>query len=239
MGNVADVALLVDAADEAVRRTLSETMRREGWRVALAGQPAACAVVVWTERSIQSQALAASARPFLDLRLLLQVVLQPDSWGYGRPAIVEAPEAFGYFENLAMERRDLDGSERAIDRFGQRWSDGEKILAELARLGGLTRPRDRWNARIVFSKFAPAPHFRFRKVLVVELAPGDGRILRRANIDTPDPLEEYFETAIGNRWQVLDAKNGDVLDDIEIREKEARVPISFKRSRWWRRARGG
>jgi hypothetical protein len=63
--------------------------------------------------------------------------------------------------------------------------------------------------------------------------------LRRIHIDIPQPPQEYFETAIGNRWQVLDAQNGDVLDDIEIREKEAQVLLSFKRSPWWRGARGG
>jgi hypothetical protein len=237
MGNPADVALLVDAADEPVRHTLSETMRREGWRVALAGQSAACAVVVWTERSIHSEVLAVSARPFLDLRRLLQLVLHQDSWNHERLAAIEPPEPFGYFQYLVRDRWELNGSERSTDFFGS-GGRGEGVLAELACLGGLSRPRDRWNARIVFSKISYAPHFRFRKVLLVELAPGGGRILRRAHIDAPEPVEEYFETAIGNRWQVLDAKNGDVLDDIEIREKEAQVPLSFKRSPWWRGARG-
>src|SRR5262245_23291127 len=192
---VADVALLVDSADEPARQTLTAAMTREGWRVA-DGPPAACAVVVWSERSVTSDGLAALARPFLDERRLLQVLWQPDAWDNSRQSYVVAREPFVYHQALVVEKHELNGSDAAVDWFAFRLSEGENILAELARLGSLSRPRDQWNARIVFG----APFSRFRKVTLVEYAPDDGRVLRRWAKTTSDPIDEDFETAIGNRW---------------------------------------
>ncbi len=139
----ADVAVLVIPPDAATEQTLREAMRREGWQVAAAGQEAACAVVVWSEHSVDSDELAAAARPYLDRGKLLQVLWQPPQWNYGQLNYIEAPDPFCFYNSLVVGHRDLDGSERAIDNFAFRWlSDGEKILAELTRLGGLPRPRD-------------------------------------------------------------------------------------------------
>src|SRR5207344_230191 len=115
------------------------------------------------------------ARPFLDERRLLQVLLQPESWRVAEHSRIEGPVPFVYYHGLVVEQRDLNGSDNAVDAFRVRLMSGEKILAELARLGGLPRPRDRWNARIVFVK----PDRRFRKIVLVEYSPEDGRGLRR------------------------------------------------------------
>ena len=230
----ADVALLIDPADEPVRRTLDEAMRREGWQVATGNEQAACAVAVWSARSIASPELAADARPFLDRRLLLQVLLQAEEWRLGAPGTIEPPEPFVNYQGLVAEPSELDGSERAVDWFSFRLSEGEEILAEVARLGGLPRPRDRWNARIEFLK----PHRRIRDVRLVELAPEDGRVLRAWREFGRDPLIVPFETAIGNRWQMLDLSSGELLDEVQVNESELLVRLP-ERDPWWRRLRRG
>jgi hypothetical protein len=222
----ADVALLIDPSDEPARRTLSTAMAREGWRVA-DGPPSACAVVVWSERSIASDELAATARRFLDGRRLLQVLWQPESWSLGQHGGFEAPEPFVYHQGLVVGHGDLDGSERAVDWFAFRLSDGEDILAELARLGRLPRPRDGWNARISFHK----PDWRIRDVVLVEYAAEDGRVLRRWPEQHRDPVVVYFDTTIGNRWEIRDAAGHDVIDEIVVDDDE--VYRLLPQRRWW------
>lgn len=235
MAEKADVTLLISPADEPARDTFCEAIRREGWRLATEGSRAACAVVVWSERSITSEELAASARPFLDRGVLLQVLLPNEGSTVGAPATIEPPDPFVYRQALVIiEPHDLDGSERAIDDFPFSISQGEQILAELARLGGLTRPRDGWNARISFNK----PPTRFRAVRLVEFAPDDQRVMRRRTAMRREGGNEYFETAIGNRWQVQDAMSGDVLDEVEVRAAQVDVPLPQRRP-WWKRVRRG
>jgi hypothetical protein len=103
MAATVDVALLVDPADEPARHTRAAAMRREGWHTAEGG-PAACAVVVWSERGIASNELAALARPFLDERRSLQVLLQPESWSVAEHGRIEAPVPFVYYQGLAVGR---------------------------------------------------------------------------------------------------------------------------------------
>jgi hypothetical protein len=219
----ADIALLVDPADEPARRTLLEAVQREGWRVAEAGGPATCAVVVWSEGSVASAELAAAAQQYLDRRRLLQILLR-----------IEAPEPFVFHHALPVDPSDLDGSERAVDWFSFRLSDGETILAELARLGALARPREGWNAKIDFHK----PWRRVRDVRLVELAAEDGRVIRAWRESGREPLNVYFMTAVGNRWQVLDLSSGQLLDEVEVDEAEVFVLLP-EREPWWRRVGRG
>jgi hypothetical protein len=176
-----------------------------------------------------SSELAALARPFLDERRLLQVLLRPESWRVAEHSRIEAPVPFVYYQVLVVEQRDLNGSDNAVDAFRVRLMSGEKILAELARLGGLPRPRDRWNARIVFVK----PDRRFRKIVLVEYSPEDGRVLRRQAEDWGHTGDASFETAIGNRWRVLDGTTAEVLDELEVGEDNAFVLLP-QRERWWK-----
>ncbi len=127
----ADVAVLVIPPDAATEQTLREAMRREGWQVAAAGQEAACAVVVWSEHSVDSDELAAAARPYLD------------------------------------------------------------------------------RGKIEF--YAPTLGYRPRPAIVVELAGDRGRVLRRIRGDGELPTPSRYQTTIGNRWQIVDERTGQLL----------------------------
>ena len=230
----ADVAVLVVLPDAAAEQTLSEAMRREGWQMAAAGHDAACAVVMWSEHSVDSDEIAAAARPYLDRGKLLQVLWQPPQWDNRQLNYIEAPDPFCFYNSLVVGHRYLDGSEWAIDGFASRLSDGEKILAELARLGDLPRPRDSWNAKIEF--WAPMFGDRPRPAIVVELAGDRGRVLRRVREDGRLPTPSRYQTTIGNRWQIVDERTGQLLEEIVVSEPETSADLPW-REPWWRRRR--
>jgi len=226
----ADVAVLVAPRDAAAEQTLREAVGREGWQVAASGQDAACAAVVWSEHSVDSDDLAVAARPYLDRGKLLQVLWQPPQTPRDNRQLnyIEAPDPFCFYNSLVVGHRELDGSYWAND-----WFAFERILAELARLGRLPRPRDSWNATIEF--WAPVYH-RPRPAVVVELAGNRRRVLRRVHEDGKLPTPSRYQTTIGNRWQIVDELTGELLDEIVVSEPEtrARLPWREPRRRWRR-----
>jgi hypothetical protein len=226
----AQVAVLTDPGDEPARRTIEKAVAREGWKVAAPRVAAACAVVVWSPTSVGSGELAAAARPFLDRQRLLQVLLLPRSHGIGDMSPFEPPEPFTYYQGLVVEYRDLDGSDRAVDLFGIKWEwKGQQILRELARLGGLKRPRDRWNAKVEFWK----PHRRNRIDLLTEYSADDGRVLRRVE-PFSSSLNEHYQTTIGNRWEASEEKTGQILAMIDIDQEDMTVDLP-EGDPWWKR----
>jgi hypothetical protein len=232
----ADIILLAHSSDHAAVRTLREAIKREGWNVAAEGESATCAIVVWSQKSVTNAELARAARPYLDCRRILQILWQPEGWRYGKSSQVEAPEPFRYYQSLQVPYQDLDGSERAMDWFEFSAGEGERILAEVARLGDLHRPCDDWNAKITFYK--PFPRWRRSKVVLVECAKDGGRVLRRRSVDQYDPDWEDFETTLGNRWSVIDVKTGKVVQLLEVEEEETGVRLP-KRKPWWGGILGG
>ena len=227
----ADVVLLSHATDHAALWTLREAIKREGWSVATDGEPASCAIVVWSQEGVTNEELARKALSYLDRRRILQILWQPEGWSYGTPSRIEAPEPFRYYQALKVPYTDLNGSERALDWFEFSAGEGQKILAEVARLGNLHRPRDDWNAKITF--FKPSPRRHTLKVMLVEYAKDDGRVLRRRVIDPYEPDWEDFKTTLGNRWSVIDANTGIVLQVLEVDQEDMGVHLP-KRKPWWR-----
>jgi hypothetical protein len=226
----AQVAVLADPSDEPARRTIEVAVAREGWQVAAPDSAAASAVVVWSPVSVGSGELAAAATAFLDRQRLLQVLLLPRSHGIGDMSPFEPPEPFNYYQALVVENSDLDGSDRAIDLFGIKWEwKGQRILGELARLGGLERPRDRWNAKVEFWK----PQRRNRIDLLTEYSANDGRVLRRLE-PFGSSLNEHYQTTIGNRWEASEEKTGQTLAVIDIDQEDMTVDLP-EGDPWWKR----
>src|SRR5262249_18862651 len=135
----------------AAQSTLREAIRREGWLAVGAEGRAACALTVWSELSIASDWLVRVSLPYYSEGRLLQVVMEPASRDHDAKT-AEPPAPFNLHQWLAVDREDLDGSMGAVDEFGSDIGSGNTILAELSRLGGLARPRDRWDAELTIYK---------------------------------------------------------------------------------------
>jgi hypothetical protein len=240
-----DVLVAYEDADAAAAATCAAAFEREGWSVfrsnGLPGRlPAARAyVVVWSEASIRSARLARESREPLERKLLLQLLVQPRK-GPGDPVarrknVIEPPPPFCYHQGLPVTSFDVDGSDRAIDSFGHSGSDGDTILKEVARLGGLKRPGDAWNARIVFAKPWSGT---VEAVTASEYAAEDGRLLRRFEIDHNNSfLETAFQTSIGARWRVTSQRRGVVVRELEVIDGDNHVDLP-RRARWWQRLGG-
>jgi hypothetical protein len=229
---IADVAVLATPADEPAIRTLIQAIEREGWRAVRGGAPAACAVIVWSQTSVGSEELAAQAAEYMNRGRLLQVLLQPEGWWYGQTGQVEPPEPFRYYQGLQVPNSDLNGTEHAVDWFDFPPGNGQKILAELARLGNLARPCDKWDARITFRKPVALP--RTREVWLIEYSAAENRLLRRHKVDAYEPLSETLGTAIGNSWRMVDIATGELVQALHVDTNEMDVILPM-RERWWRR----
>ena len=242
-GNVVDVIIGYEAVDIAAAATCAAAFEREGWLVfrsdgATSQRPNARAyVVIWSEESIGSARLARESRAPLENKQLLQLLVQPrkaaDAPSTGRQNVIEPPEPFCFYQGLPLAHADADGSERAVDVFAYSWSAGQRMLAELARLGGLERPCDDWNARIVFSRF----QFESKEAFTIsEYSASDGRLLRRFNLYGGGFLEQPYRTATGNRWCVVTQRDGEVATEVVVDNPEELVDLP-RRPRWWHRLR--
>lgn len=240
MAEPADVAVLTDPADDPAQQTLREAMTREGWRVAPPGQHrgARCAVVVWSQQSVSSQALADAARPFLDRERILQIIWEPRDWNFGMPNAINPPQPFTNFENCIVQAFILDSRARNIDNFGFQFPDCEKILRQVARLAGLPRPRDAWNAHITFNKNWS------KQVRIAEFAPDGVTLIRKKEIGGQYDSGRYsysdaesLETAMGRHWRVLDTASDGVLGQIAIDAPECYVDLPKRGPFPWNRTR--
>ena len=244
-----DVVISYEDADERAAATCAAAFGREGWSCFLSNRatagraPGARAnLVIWTKGSVRSGRLAAENRAPLEKRCLLQVLLQPEAANppdrvpTNRENVIEPPEPFCCHQGLPLSGRELDGTERAIDAFAQSGSTGHRLLQETARLGGLRRPCDTWNASIRFRK--PLFSNRVEPVIVSEHAPADARLLRRDRIDDTSPIDTLYTTTIGNRWKVVSARRGDLVTEVLVVETEHEVLLAPRR-RWWQRSKPG
>ncbi len=237
-----DVFISRELADAVAAETCAAAFAREGWSSAVSAAefpeaPAARThLVFWSRHSIDSARLARENRSALDDGRLLRVLLLPREEP-DRPAtgvgdiVVYPPEPFCFFQWLPLRQGFLDGSERSVDAFAHSWADTHKILVELARLGGLSRPSDTWNARIIFTRLNtdhPDP------VIVSEYAGGDGRLLRRATVDANGFADTPYQTTIGNRWRMTVKRTGLLAAEVVINQPEHRVDLPRKVP-WWRR----
>ena len=252
-----DVIISYEDMDADAAATCAAAFEREGWSVyrsdghgrvasywqipgarAPGNLPSARAhVVIWSETSIHSARLARENREPLEHQRLLQLLVQPrrapGETFVNRENTIEPPEPFCFHQGLPLHPYDVDGSERAIDAFASSQLDGDRILKAVARLGGLKRPSDGWNARIVFSK--PMSGDRVEAVTVSEYAAEDGRLLRRFGLDHNGTfLETPYETAIGSRWRVTTRRQGVVVADVLVSEGKTRVDLP-RRTPWWQR----
>lgn len=238
-----DVIIGYEAVDTAAAATCAAAFEREGWLVfrsdgATSERPVARAyVVIWSEGSIGSARLARESREPLENKQLLQILVQPrkppDAPASRRENVIEPPEPFCFYQGLPLEHYGVDGSERAIDAVAHSWSDSHRMLKELARLGGLKRPCDDWNARIVFSRL----RFESKEAFTIsEYSASDRRLLRRFNLDGGDPVEEPYQTATGNRWCVVRRRDGEVVTEVVVDSPDQHVDLP-RRSRWSHRLR--
>ena len=226
------MAVLATTAEEPAARTLIQALEREGWAVVNGDVRATCGVIVWSQTNVGNQELAVQAEEYLNREQLLQVLLQPEGWGYNQTGQVEPPEPFRYYQGLEVPHRDLDGSERAVDWFDFPPGEGQKIMAELARLGSLARPRDKWNAEITFYK--PENLSRTRQVWLCEYTAAEERLLRRHRVDKYEPLSESFQTSIGNYWRIVDVMTGEILQTLRLDTEKMSVSLP-RTEHWWRR----
>jgi hypothetical protein len=220
-----DVVIISEPSDFRVATTCRTAFEREGWRVGDKGVAKAY-VVIWSEITSASLRLKSEAlEPLLNDRLL-QIFVQPVESGIGWKNVIEPPEPFCYFQSLPVLQKAFNGSERVIDLFWHRISEGNRVLAEVARLGSLSRPRDSWNARVVFSKIGAA---RFKPVIVAEYT-ASGHLLRRDYIASF--TETSYDTTIGNTWVVIEEKSLKDLGKIKIRRPATRITFPGNPP-WW------
>jgi hypothetical protein len=187
---------------------------------------------VWTLTNVSSQELAVRAALYLNRGRLLQILLQPEDWWYGNTGRIEPPEPFRYYHGLEIPHKELDGSQHAVDWFDFEPGEGQKILAELARLGSLSRPREKWNAKVTFYK--PQILSSTRQVRLSEYTALEERLLRRHEVDKSWPLSESFDTAIGNYWRIVDSTTGEVLEQLCVDAKNVTVYLPMAEP-WWKR----
>jgi hypothetical protein len=224
--------------------TCAAAFEREGWfcfmsagAVPGALPDARTQVVIWTQASAGSVRLARENRAPLENGCLFQLLLQPERPRDHAPAsrknVIEPPEPFCFHQGLPVTPWDVNGTQRAIDAFAHSWSTGHTILREVARLGGLRRPSDSWNALIVFRRpFEGA----VEPVVVSEYASVDSRLLRRDRIDGNGFVDTAYDTTVGNRWQLVTQRENRLVTEVSVVDGENYVQIPRK-ARWWQRSR--